>query len=150
MEELLNVLATELDKKFFKIEFVEDEEPLSSEQYITYALQNKRKIKFLIFVDDGSTLRTRLKNRAHRTILLVIKRNGNIAYVHNCYYCDRCYKDGKTDVVPSGLITINFEYSLENVLKIANDELNCDFTDVIIVSDTFGFDKTNLPICGSI
>ena len=55
-----------------------------------------------------------------------------------------------TEFTPSGLTTIYFDYSLDAILKIVNEELNCDFTDVIITKDTFGFEKSELPICGSI
>lgn len=148
--ELLYVLSKEVDKNFCEIVFDDSKEMLTTAEYIDCWLQNKKKFKFLVLVDDGYTLRTRLKNRTHRVIYLEITRNVNAAVVSYCNYCDRLYKNDKIDVVPSGLRTINFDYSLDATLKFVNDELNCDFTDVIITSDTFGFDKTNLPICGSI
>ena len=43
-----------------------------------------------------------------------------------------------------------FEYTPQKILEIVNNELNCDFTDLIITNDTFGFDDSNIPICGSI
>ena len=149
-EEFLDVLSAEIDKNFFGIEFVCDEECLSSDKFIEQSLQNKRKIRFLILVDDGYTLKTRFMNRTHRVINLEITRNISAAVVSRCNYCDKNYKDDRNDVVPSGLVTIQFDYSLDAVLKIANNELNGDFTDVITTADTFNFDKSNLPICGRI
>lgn len=68
----------------------------------------------------------------------------------DCHYYDRSYKRNSAYITPSGLTSITFDFSLENILKIVNDELNCDFTDVIITKDSFGFDDSSLPICGSI
>ena len=149
-EDLLSVLATEIDKKFYGVEFVEDEEVISTEAYIKHWCQNDKKHKFLILVDSDGILKTRLKNRTHRVIYLEINRNVNRALISCCHYCDRRYKSDNRIVVPSGMKTIYFEFSLETILKIVNDELNCDFTDIIITSDTFNFSETKLPICGSI
>lgn len=149
-EELLNVFAAELDKKFFGIEFVDCEEVLLADEFIAKSLSHRRKLNFLILVDNGHILKTRLKNRTHRVIYLEITRSRDRAFISCCNYCDRNYKHGKVQVVPAGLKTIHFEFSLNNIIKIANEELNCDFTDVIITSDTFNFDKIKFPICGSI
>lgn len=150
VDDLLLVLATELDKKFYGIEFIDDTDILSTEDYIKNSLQNKKKYKFLLLVKDEDVLKTRLKNRVHRMIYLEIKTNVNQGVICRCNYCDRNYKRDNSIITPAGLTTIYFDYSLSAILKIVNTELNCDFTDVIITADTFGFDKTALPICGSI
>ncbi|MBR5809146.1 MAG: hypothetical protein IKY39_03465 [Clostridia bacterium] len=149
-EDLQEVLEKELDKKFYGIEFVNDENVLTTEAYIENFLKAKSKHKFLILVENGNALRTRFKNRTHRTIYLEIKKDVKNGLMSNCYYCDRVYKRDKSLITPSGLTTIFFDYSLDAILEIVNEELNCDFTDVIVAKDTFGFDKTELPICGSI
>lgn len=149
-EDLQEVFEKELDKTLYGIEFVNDDNVLATEEYIENLLKAKSKHKFLILVENGNVLRTRFKNRTHRTIYLEIKKDVNNGLVSNCHYCDRVYKRDKSLIPPSGLTTIYFEYSLDAILEIVNDELNCDFTDVIVTSDTFGFDKTELPICGSI
>lgn len=148
--DLLNVISNELDKRFFGIEFSENESRLSAEDYIVLQAQQKRKHKFLILVKSGDVLKTRLKNRVHRSIYLEISRNGNMGVITDCHYYDRRYKRNNAYITPSGLTSITFDFSLGNILKIVNNELNCDFTDVIITADSFGFDNDNLPICGSI
>ena len=119
-DSLIDVFKNELDKTFFGIEFSDTENKLSTEEYIKLKTQVKTKYKFLILVNDNNTYKTRLKNRIHRSI------------------------------TPSGLTSITFDFSLYNILKIVNSELNCDFTDVIITQDSFGFNDSPLPICGSI
>ena len=147
---LIDVLAVELDKHCYGIEFSETETNISAEEYISLYLQNRKKYRFLILVECNAILKTRLKNRVHRTIYLEIKQNGYRGLIENCHYCDRRYKCNNQLITPFGLKSIYFDYSTEKVLEIINGELNCDFTDVIITHDTFGFDESNIPICGSI
>lgn len=149
-DNLLNVLANELDKRFFGIEFSEIENNISAEEYIKLKISDKHKYKFLILVNSGNTYQTRLKNRIHRSIYLEISQSGNNGVITDCHYYDRHYKRNNAYITPSGLTSITFEFSLDKILKIINDELNCDFTDVIITKNSFGFDNTSLPICGSI
>lgn len=147
--DLSTVLANEMDKRFYDIRFDESINPLSVAEYIENALKYKGKYKFLILISKDGVFKTRLKNRVHRNIYLEIERMGAIGLVRKCNYCDRKYKNNR-DVTPAGLNTIYFEYSSDEVLEIVNDELNCDFTDVIITSDTFDFEKRNIPVCGAI
>lgn len=149
-DNLLNVLADELDKRFFGIEFSETEDDMSAEEYIKLKNSDKHKYKFLILVNSGDTYKTRFKNRIHRSIQLEISQSGNNGVITDCHYYDRHYKRNNAYITPSGLTSITFDFSLDNILKIVNNELNCDFTDIIITKDSFGFDNTSLPICGSI
>lgn len=149
-DNLLNVLADELDKRFFGIEFSETENDISAEEYIRLKSSDKHKYKFLILVNSDNTYQTKLKNRIHRSIWLEIYRSGNNGVITDCHYYDRHYKRNNAYITPSGLTSITFEFSLDKILKIVNDELNCDFTDVIITKDGFGFNNSTLPICGSI
>lgn len=149
-ENLLDVLANELDKRFFGIEFSEIENNISTEEYIKLKSADKHKYKFLILVNSGNTYQTRLKNRVHRSIYLEINRNDNNGVITDCHYYDRHYKRNNAYITPSGLTSITFDFNLDNICRIANNELNCDFTDVIITQDSFGFDNSTLPICGSI
>ena len=82
--------------------------------------------------------------------MLEIVRSGNKGTIIDCHYSDRTYKRNNAYITPSGLTSITFDFSLYNILKIVNSELNCDFTDVIITQDSFGFNDSPLPICGSI
>lgn len=149
-DNLIDVFKNELDKTFFGIEFSDTENKLPTEEYIKLKTQVKTKYKFLILVNDNNTYKTRLKNRIHRSILLEIVRNGNKGTIIDCHYCDRTYNRNNAYITPSGLTCITFDFSLYNILKIVNSELNCDFTDVIITQDSFGFNDSPLPICGSI
>lgn len=150
MHSLIDVFKNELDKTFFRIEFSDTENKLSTEEYIKLKTQVKTKYKFLILVNDNNTYKTRLKNRIHRSILLEIVRSGNKGTIIDCHYSDRTYKRNNAYITPSGLTSITFDFSLYNILKIVNSELNCDFSDVIITQDSFGFNDSPLPICGSI
>lgn len=149
-DNLLDVLANELDKRFFGIEFSETENNISAEEYIRLKNADKLRYKFLILVNSGDTYKTRLKNRIHRSIYIEISRNNNNGVITDCHYCDRHYKRNNAYITPSGLTSITFEFSLDNILRIVNNELNCDFTDVIITKDSFESDNASLPICGSI
>ena len=148
--DLINVFDIELDKRFYELKFSEKETDKSAEEYISCYMQNSKKYKFLILVEHGGFLKTRLKNSVHRTIYLEIKQNADRGLIQTCHYCDRCYKRNNQLVTPFELKTIYFDYSIEKVLEIINNELNCDFTDVIITKDTFNFEKSDIPICGSI
>ena len=88
VENLLAVIETELDKKFYGVEFVETEQTnLSLDEYLDFKANGpNRKYRFLIMVGDGDSynglptlLRTRLKTKLHRSV-----------YVELAYY-----KDGK-------------------------------------------------------
>lgn len=147
---LIDVLAGELDKHFYGIEFSDMETNTSTEEYITHYLQSSKKYKFLILIEYDGVLKTRLKNRVHRTIYLEIKQNGYRGLIENCHYCDKRYKRNNQLITPFELKTIYLDYSVEKVLEIVNSELNCDFTDVITTKDTFNFEKNDIPICGSI
>ena len=148
--ELLNVIANELDKRFSDVIVFETENNITASQYIKNFESTKNKYKFLIFVQDGEILKTRIKNRVHRSIYLEIKISGEKGTITDCYYYDRKYKRDNCFITPADFNTIFFDYSIENILKIVNSELNCDFTDVLITKDSFGFNKTNFPLCGSI
>ena len=149
-DSLVDVVSGELDKYFYGIEFSEQETNISTEEYINLYFQMQKKYKFLIFVESNGILKTRLKNRVHRTIYLEINQNGHRGLIQNCHYCDRRYKRNNQLITPFVLKTIYFDFNKEKVLEIVNNELNCDFTDVIITKDTFGFETRNIPICGSI
>ena len=109
--------------------FSDIENKVSTEEYIKLKTQVKTKYKFLILVNDNNTYK-QTKNRIHRSILLEIVRSGNKGTIIDCHYSDRTYKRNNAYITPSGLTSITFDFSLYNILKIVNSELNCDFTDV--------------------
>lgn len=151
--ELLKIIENELDKKFYGIQRQNTTESQSAENYIESKLSAmaRRRYQFLIFVENDDILRTRLKNRVHRMIYLELKHCSNgKGVIQACHYYDRKYKRTNTLITPAGLKTIYFTYNSDNILDMVNRELNCQFTDVILTKDTFGFDKSDLPLCGAI
>ncbi len=150
--DLPDVIARELDRKYFGVKYCDDFSQLNTEEFIRRVLDKmQQRYKFLILVKSQPLmLKTRFKNRIHRSIYLEITHSGEKGVIADCHYYDRKYKRNNTYITPSGLTSITFDFSLENILEIVNNELNCDFTDVIITQDSFGFDSCNLPICGSI
>lgn len=146
LDELYDVIANELDKKFSSIEFSDVICNLSDEDYIASELSSNGKYKFLILVRYGDRMCTRLKNRVYRKIYFEVKVDGNKGLVKKCYYYDRCYKRTDLFITPTGLNTIFFDFSYDNILKIVNDELNCDFTHVIVTDDIFGFYESDNPV----
>ena len=147
-KDLTGILAKEVGKQFYGIEFIDSERKLSTDEYINSALQDKEKFKFLIFVEINGVMKTRFKNRVHRTVFLEVKQSDDMGIITDCHYCDRRYKRTDKLITPSELHTIYFNFDIEKLLEIVNNELNCDFTDVIITKDSFGFEETNIPICG--
>ena len=95
-------------------------------------------------------LRTRLKNRLHRSIFVGLRyyKDGR-GVVEQCYYYDRKYKRQDTRVIPPQLISCFFPYSKEGILNLLNHELCCDFTHMI-VTDEVDLDSNTIPLCGAI
>ena len=92
---------------------------------------------------DGETLRTVFRNKTHRSIYLEIRLDHGQALIFDCHYAD-----DRSRGVPYGLTTIRFSFSLEELLRIVNTELEGGFTDVAVSEvHTLVLDR---PICGSI
>lgn len=142
--ELLSVVSNELDKTFNSYQFV-DCPVVSTEDFIKRAL-HKEKYKILIMLKDGSILKTIFKNRFRREIYLEIDTSAEKALIKVCKYCD--IRGVDAEITPYNLRTIYFNYDINNLLHIINDELEGGFTDVIITENhTIVLDR---PICGSI
>ena len=156
--EILTIIATQLDRIYYGIELVDDLYEMSTDEFIKHKLNElKRGYKFLILVGEGETinglpskLTTRLANRIHRKIYLNINYyKDGLGVIESCYYYDRQYKT-RTKVMPQMLTTVFVKYNRESILEMVNRELDCDFTDMIIADDTLNI-KTNLTaICGNI
>ena len=158
-DNLLSVIETELDRKFYGVEFIRnDNADLSLNEYLKIKTDSaNNKYRFLIMVGDGNSynglpvrLRTRLKNNLHRSIFveLVYYKNGN-GVVRQCHYYDRKYKRQDVKVTPPQLTSCFFLYNREGILNLLNHEICCDFTH-IIVTDGIDFDSNTLPICGAL
>jgi hypothetical protein len=144
-DSLLNVVRKELDKEF--ADYRVSEQAISKEEYIArYMGTEKRKI--LLVLKSGNILKTRFKNRHRRAILLEITLSNNHAVISQCRYCDTRSKCGEKQITPQGLVTIYFDYSLDNLLTLVNSELEGGFTDVMVSEEnTVILDR---PICGRI
>ena len=156
---LLDVLEKELDKIFSAVELVDDETcSLSDEEFIRAWHEKNTKYEFLIMVGEGEVinglparLRTRLKSKLHRAIYLelVYYENGKGA-VKECFYYDRNYLKKGVKTTPPMLKTCFFNYEKKCILNFINNDLCCDFTHLLIVTDEIAFEYNLLPLCGSI
>jgi len=141
MEGLAEKISKELDGVFYGIRFMENE-ILSEEELISRFLEKEKK-KILLMLRDGETLRTVFRNKTHRSIYLEIRLDHGQALIFDCHYAD-----DRSRGVPYGLTTIRFSFSLEELLRIVNTELEGGFTDVAVSEvHTLVLDR---PICGSI
>ena len=159
IDDLLSVIETELDKKFYGIEFVRDDNAdLTLDEYLQIKSDDSNnKYHFLIIIGDDDKynglpvrLRTRLKNRLHRSIYveLAYYKDGNGA-IKQCHYYDRQYKRQGVIVTPPQLISCFFPYNHEGILNLFNHELCCDFTHIIVTSG-IDLDSNTTPICGAL
>ena len=156
-ENLLNVMEDELDKHFYGVEFVRSataELPL--EEYLQ-SMITPDKYHFLIMVGEGEVindlparLRTRLKNKLHRSVYLDLEyyKDGK-GVVRECYYYDRHYKRQGAKVTPPQLISCFFQYTHSDILNLINNEICCDFTHIIVTSDIDVTSDTR-PLCGAL
>lgn len=144
LDELLTVIAKELDKKFSEYQFL-DASILTTEEFIEQVLHTE-KYNILIMLKEESTLKTIFKNRFHRTIYLEIEVHNEKALIKNCQYYDE--RGEGTTITPYSITTIYFDYSFTNLLNIVNNELEGGFTDILITENhTIKLDRA---ICGSI
>ena len=156
-DKLLDIIAAELDKKYYGIEIAYSKFNLSKEEFIEDKLKEMKKgYKFLIFIGerdfiDGipSVIRTRFKNRIHRSIYLEMQYRNGSGVIADCHYYDRKYKE-KLQVVPETLSTVYFEYTRQAILNIINNELNAAFTDIIFITDGSLSIDNKSPLCGYI
>ena len=157
--ELLSVIAEELDKQFYGMEFVQTAHAgLSLDAYLeAKAREADNKYRFLIMVGDGEAvdglprrLMTRMKNNLHRAIYVEIAyhREG-MGVVKRCHYYDRQYKRQDHKVTPPQLISCFFPYSHEGILNLFNQELWCSFTHVL-VTEGIDLDSNTVPLCGAL
>lgn len=159
IDELLYVIQTELDKKFYDVEVIRtNHSGLSLEQYLQAKSKHlSSKYRFLIMVGEGEHynglplhLQTRLKNKLHRSIFieLLYYKDGK-GVVNNCCYYDRKYKRQNIRITPPFLTSCFFPYTKEGILNLINNEICCDFTHMI-VTDGIDLDSNTAPLCGAI
>ena len=157
-DELLSVVATQLDHVFSGIEIIDSLSELSMDDFIQYKLHEMRGgYKFLLFVGSGETvnglpmkLQTRLANRLHRRIYLEINyHHDSVGVVSDCHYYDRTYRQ-RTKVIPQMLTTVFVPFERNSILQMVNRELDCDFTDLIVIDNTIDFEGNSHALCGNI
>lgn len=159
VDELLTVIERELDKKFYGVKFEQTENAsFSLEEYLRLKLENAhKKYCFLIMVGDSDSyhglpvhLRTRLKNKLHRSIYveLAYYKDGN-GVVKRCHYYDRKYKRQEIQITPPMLTSCFFPYNCEGILNLLNHEICCDFTHMIVTSG-IDLESNRTPLCGAL
>ena len=156
--ELLSVVATQLDRVFSGIERFDSLRKLSMENFIQCKLHEMRGgYKFLLFVGSGEAvnglpikLQTRLANRLHRRIYLEINHHHDaVGVVSDCHYYDRTYRQ-RTKVIPQMLTTVFVPFDSDAILQMVNRELDCDFTDLVVIDNTIDFEGNSYALCGNI
>ena len=158
-KDLLTVIETELDKKFYGVEFVETGQTnLSLDEYLDFkAGCSNRKYRFLVMVGDGDSynglptlLRTRLKTKLHRSVYveLAYYKDGK-GVVNQCCYYDREYRRQDIKITPPMLISCFFPYTREGILSLLNHEICCDFTHML-VTEGLDLDSNTTPLCGAV
>ena len=140
-EMLIEKIAAELDKRFSRIEFANNE-PMFEKDLIEHYISSEKK-HILLLLKEENTIRTIFRNRYYRSIYFEVAINGNKSIISACRYCDE--RSGEKNI-PHGLKTIFFDFSLSNILQIVNNELEGGFTDVAITEDNTI--TLNRPICG--
>ena len=159
IDELLYVIDTELDKKFYDVDIITtNNAALPLDHYLKVKSEaTHKKYHFLIMVGSGDTynelpvrLCTRLKNKLHRSIYieLLYYKDGK-GVVNQCYYYDRKYKRQDIKVTPPLLTSCFFPYNQEDILNLLNHEICCDFTHMI-VTDGIDLDSNTAPLCDAI
>lgn len=153
--EMLDVIAAELDRKYYGIEITDEFADLSRDEFIAIKLKNT-KYNFLIFVGEGeliagipSVIKTRFKNKIHRSIYLEMQYYNGKGVITDCYYFDRKYKV-KEKVIPETLTTVFFDYNRLAILNIINNELNASFTHIIFVIDGSLDINNEVAWCGNV
>jgi len=158
-EDLLSVIAAELDKHFFGVEFIQsDQADLPMDGYIrAWSERANRKYQFLILVGTGDkynglpvSVTTRLKNKLHRSIYVELSyyKDGK-GMVKQCHYYDRQYKRDGVQITPPMLISCFFPYTKEGILNLLNHELCCEFNHILIAED-IDVDSNTIPLCGAL
>lgn len=159
IDALLSVIAYELDKRFYGVEYIQtDYSSLPLDQYLQMKSERASgKYRFLIMIGDGeqhnglpARLRTRLKNKIHRSIYveLAYYKDGK-GVVKQCSYYDRKYKRQGIKVTPPLLTSCFFPYTHDGIINLLNYEICCDFTHMI-VTDGIDIDSSNTPLCGAL
>lgn len=156
-QQRINVWTDKYFEKDYGIEIDYSNHNLDTNEFIEKKLKEMKKgYKFLIFVGEGelvngipTVIKTRFKNRIHRSIYLEMQHRNGRGVITDCHYYDRIYKE-KKQVIPETLSTVYFMYTRQAILNIINSELNASFTDIIFVTDgSLSIDK-KMPLCGYI
>lgn len=155
--EMLDVIASEMDKQYFGIEITDKFADLTKDEFIDLQLKAmQRKYSFLIFIGEGelvngipSVIKTRFKNRMHRSIYLEMQYRNGKGVITDCHFYDRNYKE-RSKVIPETLSTVFLAYNRQAILNIINNELNTAFTHIIFVADGSLDIDNEIALCGNI
>jgi len=155
--EILDVIASELDRQYFGVEITDKFTDLAKDEFIDLQLKAmQRKYNFLIFIGEGelidgipSIIKTRFKNRIHRGIYLEMQYRNGKGVITDCHYYDRKYTQREI-VIPEMLSTVAFSYNRQAIVNIINNELNTAFTHIIFVTDGSLDIDNEIALCGNI
>ena len=116
----------------------------------------QKNYNFLIFVGEGelvngipSVIKTRFKNRIHRSIYLEMQYRNGKGVITDCHFYDRNYKE-RRKMIPETLSTVFLEYNRQAILNIINNELNTSFSHIIFVTDGSLDLDNKVALCGNI
>lgn len=127
-EALLLLLSKEVDKLFFGVEFTYNEDTLnmSANEYTEYYDLQNEKYYFLILVGEGNalqdnlryTLKTRFKNKLHRSIYIEIEyyKDGK-GRIKECYYYDKVYIRNKSKIIPPKLHSVHVDFTRKGLIQ---------------------------------
>ena len=124
---------------------------ITKEELLAHARWEER-LYLLIFLRIGDCLFTCFKNRHRRAISLWVKPGADgdeKAVITRCYYCDIRGTRADRPRTPHGLVTIAFDYNLNNLLEIVNRELEGGFSGIVTAND-FEMPSIDHPFCGRI
>ena len=156
--QLLMVIESELNKRFFGVEFIGSSKAgLSPDEYLQYKRTREIGIyRFLIMIGEGDSfgdlpvrLRTRIKKSIRGSVYMELAYDKDgMGVVRECLYYDRGYSRKPERFNPQSLVNVNFPYSCSGVLDFVNQKLFSNFTSIIVTSG-IDIDSDTTPLCGS-
>jgi len=114
-----------------------------------------------MFEVGNCRIRTRIRNNEGRLIYLEINgfQNTNrtpnyakglniVGHVDSCFYADSTWDARSNNSSKLSHVTKNhFEYNKENILKLVNEELNCNFNSLEVVNKGLHVHSIKEPLC---
>lgn len=162
-QELVQVIAKELDRQYESIRFsgAQASATCTDDTFIAAYKQQNEGNRMLLLIGHGAQgqdtlfdrMETCFQNRSCRSIHLQVRRRADgRGEIECCRYCDarsKRYRTPGREQTASGLYSYLFSYTKAEILRIVNEELNADFTAVLVVDDSqLQIAQQPKPICG--